>query len=151
MKHARTRFSADSSRPKDADYTVHRMILGTHTSGQSDDLLMIAEVILPKGGLDGTGKDVAELYDEEKQGEPLHSSSVCVPRVSARDWRLGCRAIRQISPTGTDSLGTRTVMCVCLSSGGTGHLRLKRRAPELPERAGMGTKGKQRVRGNGRR
>jgi histone-binding protein RBBP4 len=44
------------------------MILGTHTSGQSDDLLMIAEVILPKGGLEGTGKDVAELYDEEKQG-----------------------------------------------------------------------------------
>lgn len=29
---------------------------------------MIAEVILPKGGLEGTGKDVAELYDEEKQG-----------------------------------------------------------------------------------
>lgn len=55
-------------RPKDADYTTHRMILGTHTSGQTQDHLMIAEVMLPKSAID-MGKDVAELYDEEKQGQ----------------------------------------------------------------------------------
>ena len=44
------------------------MILGTHTSGQSSDHLMIAEVFLPKSGLETSGKDVAELYDEERQG-----------------------------------------------------------------------------------
>lgn len=45
------------------------MILGTHTSGQADDHLMVAEVHLPKGGVDAAGRDIAELYDEERQGE----------------------------------------------------------------------------------
>ncbi|OCF35242.1 histone acetyltransferase type B subunit 2 [Kwoniella heveanensis BCC8398] len=51
----------------DDDYTTHRMILGTHTSGQSNDHLIIAEVLLPKGGLESSGKEVAEMYDEDKQ------------------------------------------------------------------------------------
>ncbi|EJT51095.1 H3/H4 histone acetyltransferase [Trichosporon asahii var. asahii CBS 2479] len=50
---------------EDEDYTVHRMILGTHTSGQADDHLMIAEVHLPKDGIEG--RDIGELYDEERQ------------------------------------------------------------------------------------
>jgi histone-binding protein RBBP4 len=45
------------------------MILGTHTSGQAPDHLMIAEVVLPKSPLEMGGKEVAELYDEERQGE----------------------------------------------------------------------------------
>jgi histone-binding protein RBBP4 len=60
-------------RPKDADYTVHRMILGTHTSNQAGDQLLIAEVFLPKSALDMSGKEVAELYDEERQGRPTPS------------------------------------------------------------------------------
>ena len=54
--------------PKDADYTIHRMILGTHTSGQAGDHLMIAEVFLPKSAMDMTRTEVAEMYDEERQG-----------------------------------------------------------------------------------
>lgn len=47
------------------------MILGTHTSGQADDHLMIAEVHLPKDGIEG--RDIGELYDEERQGRlPQH-------------------------------------------------------------------------------
>ncbi len=30
---------------------------------------MIAEVFLPKSALDMSGKEVAELYDEERQGQ----------------------------------------------------------------------------------
>jgi hypothetical protein len=30
---------------------------------------MIAEVLLPKSGLETSGKDISEVYDEEKQGE----------------------------------------------------------------------------------
>lgn len=56
-------------RPKDADHTVHRIILGTHTSGQASDHLMIAEVVLPKSPLESNGAEVADLYDEEKGGE----------------------------------------------------------------------------------
>lgn len=44
------------------------MILGTHTSGQAGDQLLIAEVLLPKSAVDMAGKEVAELYDEERQG-----------------------------------------------------------------------------------
>ncbi|WVW86975.1 histone acetyltransferase type B subunit 2 [Kwoniella bestiolae CBS 10118] len=57
----------DQTTPPDADYTVHRMIIGTHTSGQAKDHLIIAEVLLPKGGMENAGKEVAEMYDEDKQ------------------------------------------------------------------------------------
>jgi hypothetical protein len=55
-------------RPKDADHTIHRLILGTHTSGQNTDQLMIAEVVLPKSGFDANGKEVSDVYDDERQG-----------------------------------------------------------------------------------
>lgn len=62
-------------RPKDADHTVHRIILGTHTSGQAPDHLMIAEVVLPKSPLESNGAEVADLYDEEKGGLSIDPSS----------------------------------------------------------------------------
>jgi histone-binding protein RBBP4 len=37
-----------SPRPADKPYTVHRLLLGTHTSGQAQDHLQIATVHLPK-------------------------------------------------------------------------------------------------------
>jgi histone-binding protein RBBP4 len=36
------------SSPPNADYTLHRILLGTHTSGQSQDHLIIAQVQIPK-------------------------------------------------------------------------------------------------------
>jgi hypothetical protein len=45
------------------------MLLGTHTSGKGTDQLMIAEVMLPKTATETAGKDITELYDEERQGE----------------------------------------------------------------------------------
>lgn len=58
----------------DTDYTSQRMIIGTHTSGQANDHLIIAEVLLPKKGAEISDKALADLYDEEKQGH-THSSS----------------------------------------------------------------------------
>jgi len=51
------------------------MLLGTHTSGKGTDQLMIAEVMLPKIATETAGKDITELYDEERQGRS--SSSLC--------------------------------------------------------------------------
>ena len=45
------------------------MLLGTHTSGKGTDQLMIAEVMLPKTATETAGKDITELYDEERQGK----------------------------------------------------------------------------------
>lgn len=61
-------------RPPNANYTKHRMILGTHTSRTAQDHLMIAEVLLPKatavGEKDGKASDdVTKDYDESKGGE----------------------------------------------------------------------------------
>lgn len=44
------------------------MLLGTHTSGKGTDQLMIAEVMLPIVHTQLAGKDLTDLYDEEKQG-----------------------------------------------------------------------------------
>ncbi|WVQ79234.1 histone acetyltransferase type B subunit 2 [Cryptococcus sp. DSM 104549] len=51
----------------DTDYTSQRLVLGTHTSGQANDHLIIAEVLLPKSGGGASDKALADLYDEEKQ------------------------------------------------------------------------------------
>lgn len=46
------------------DFSVHKLLLGTHTSGAEQNHLMIAEVRLP---LEDTEID-ARKYDEESQG-----------------------------------------------------------------------------------
>ena len=48
----------DVTRPEGKDYSVHRLILGTHTSGEQNKL-MIASLQLPKEGakLDSADKD----------------------------------------------------------------------------------------------
>lgn len=46
------------------DYSVHKLLLGTHTSGSEQNHLMIAEVRLP---LEDTEID-ARKYDDETQG-----------------------------------------------------------------------------------
>ena len=81
----RPRAQLTRRRPKDADYTVQRMILGTHTSSQASDQLLIAEVLLPKA----KDEEVAELYDEEKQGTSsararVHTSQNSDPTPSLR-------------------------------------------------------------------
>lgn len=54
------------------------MLLGTHTSGKGTDQLMIAEVMLPIVHTQLAGKDLTDLYDEEKQGKfPNQSSARC--------------------------------------------------------------------------
>ena len=51
--------------PADKDYTVHRLLLATHTSGEDNNYLQIATVHLPKPQSD---LDI-EKYDDERGGE----------------------------------------------------------------------------------
>lgn len=60
----------DRTRPEGADYTLHRLLLGTHTSGQAQDQLLIAQVAIPKA-IDGTLQE----YDDERGGAPQAASS----------------------------------------------------------------------------
>ena len=59
--------TADSfHRPPDKPYSIHRLLLGTHTSGQSQDYLQIATVHLPnREGLTSDRLD-RTTYDDER-------------------------------------------------------------------------------------
>lgn len=54
------------SRPPNKSYTVHRLLLGTHTSGQAQDYLQIATVHIPRR--DGPLADKLDRsdYDDER-------------------------------------------------------------------------------------
>ena len=51
--------------PADKDYTVHRMILATHTSGEDNNHLQIATVHLPKPQSELN----LDKYDDERGGK----------------------------------------------------------------------------------
>jgi hypothetical protein len=51
-------------------FTNHRLLLGTHTSGQASDYLQIASLQLPRrDGLPGEENIGKDQYDEEKRGK----------------------------------------------------------------------------------
>ncbi|KAK4685795.1 histone-binding protein RBBP4, partial [Tremellales sp. Uapishka_1] len=99
----------DKETPKDADYTVHRMILGTHTSGQAPDQLMIAEVFLPKTGVDQTGKEVGDLYDEDRAELGSHTKSPARIRVKQTINHDGEVNRARYMPQNPDLIATKTV------------------------------------------
>ena len=57
-----------SHRNPQKPYTTHRLLLGTHTSGQAQDYLQIATVQIPKRGNPSTGADKLDRadYDDER-------------------------------------------------------------------------------------
>ena len=57
-----------SCRPPGKQYTNHRLLLGTHTSGQFNDYVQIASLELPKRD-DMPGEKLGkDNYDEESGG-----------------------------------------------------------------------------------
>lgn len=68
-------------RPPDKPYNIHRLLLGTHTSGQSQDYLQIATVHLPKR--DGPGAERLDhtSYDDERGELGGHTLPAQQPRI----------------------------------------------------------------------
>ena len=62
------------------DYCEHKLIMGTHTSGDEPNYLLIAKVLLPSENavLDETG------FDEDKIGEGVVAAPSCSARERAR-------------------------------------------------------------------
>lgn len=59
----------DRERPAGKGYEQHRLLLGTHTSGQDQNYLQIAHIQLPTT-VEGEGADLdTTKYDEDKGGE----------------------------------------------------------------------------------
>lgn len=85
------------------------MILGTHTSGQADDHLMIAEVHLPLSGAEAAGRDISELYDEERQELGSHTKSSARIRVKQTINHKGEVNRARYMPQNPDLIATKTV------------------------------------------
>lgn len=72
-----------SLRPEGKDYSVHRLVLGTHTSDEQNHLV-IASVQLPN---DDAQFD-ASHYDSEKGGELRCSRVSYVVHISQAKWMM---------------------------------------------------------------
>lgn len=68
-------------RPANKPYTIHRLLLGTHTSGQAQDYLQIAEVHLPKRDESGSADRLDRSDYDDERGELGGHSIPPQPRV----------------------------------------------------------------------
>lgn len=68
-------------RPPNKPYTVHRLLLGTHTSGQAQDYLQIATVQIPKRAGSGADKLDRDSYDDERGELGGYSIPSAQPRI----------------------------------------------------------------------
>jgi hypothetical protein len=59
--------SLTSSSSPNLPYTTHRLLFGTHTSGQTQDFLQIATLQLPKRDAESLGLDRTD-YDHDRGG-----------------------------------------------------------------------------------
>jgi histone-binding protein RBBP4 len=60
---------AKNSKPGQ-DYSTHRLLIGTHTSGAEQNYLQIANVQLPVSSVELSN------YDEDRGGLPPHESEI---------------------------------------------------------------------------
>ncbi|KZP28926.1 WD40 repeat-like protein [Athelia psychrophila] len=70
----------DKESPANKPYTTHRLLLGTHTSGQAQDYLQIATVQIPKRAGPNADKLDRDAYDDER-GELGGYTIPAAPRI----------------------------------------------------------------------
>jgi histone-binding protein RBBP4 len=68
-------------RPANKPYTTHRLLLGTHTSGQAQDYLQIATVQIPKRSGPTADKLDRDSYDDERGELGGHTIPSAQPRI----------------------------------------------------------------------
>jgi len=96
----------DVESPPDKDYTVHRLILGTHTSDNDANHLQIATVHLPKPSAEIS----AEQYDDERGELGAHSASDPKIKVVQSIPHPGEVNRARYMPQKPDLIATKTVM-----------------------------------------
>jgi hypothetical protein len=118
--------------PSNKPYTIHRLLLGTHTSGQAADYLQIATVQIPTRS--GPGADVLDrgTYDEERGelgGHTLPATQARI-RVVQRINHAGEVNRARYMPQNPDLIATKAVSGDVLVFDRTKH-------PSEPERGGV--------------
>ncbi|KAH9056968.1 histone acetyltransferase type B subunit 2 [Lactarius vividus] len=122
----------DKESPSNKPYTVHRLLLGTHTSGQAADYLQIATVQIPTRS--GPGADVLDrgTYDEERGelgGHTLPATQARIRVVQRINHASEVNRARYM-PQNPDLIATKAVSGDVLVFDRTKH-------PSEPERGGV--------------
>ncbi|KAF8346856.1 WD40 repeat-like protein [Amanita rubescens] len=126
----------DREQSANKPYTTHRLLLGTHTSGQAQDYLRIATVQIPnRDGSGGSDKLDRSDYDDERGelgGHTLPSAS-STPRIQViqRINHDGEVNRARYMPQNPDLIATKAVSGEVLVFDRTKH-------PSEPERGGLG-------------
>ena len=118
--------------PPNKPYTTHRLLLGTHTSGQAPDYLQIATVQIPSRS--GPGADVLDrsAYDDERGelgGHTLPASQARINVVQKINHQGEVNRARYM-PQNPDLIATKAVSGEVLIFDRTKH-------PSEPERTGV--------------
>ena len=118
--------------PPNKPYTTHRLLLGTHTSGQAPDYLQIATVQIPSRS--GPGADVLDrsAYDDERGelgGHTLPASQARINVVQKINHQGEVNRARYM-PQNPDLIATKAVSGEVLVFDRTKH-------PSEPERTGV--------------
>ncbi|KAI9513126.1 WD40-repeat-containing domain protein [Russula earlei] len=122
----------DKESPPNKPYTMHRLLLGTHTSGQAADYLQIATVQIPSRS--GPGADVLDRssYDDERGelgGYTLPASQARINVVQRINHSGEVNRARYM-PQNPDLIATKAVSGDVLVFDRTKH-------PSEPERGGV--------------
>ncbi|KAI0286837.1 histone acetyltransferase type B subunit 2 [Russula aff. rugulosa BPL654] len=122
----------DVESPPNKPYTTHRLLLGTHTSGQAPDYLQIATVQIPSRS--GPGADVLDrsAYDDERGelgGHTLPASQARINVVQKINHQGEVNRARYM-PQNPDLIATKAVSGEVLIFDRTKH-------PSEPERTGV--------------
>ncbi|ORY48532.1 WD40 repeat-like protein [Rhizoclosmatium globosum] len=96
----------DIERPEGKDYTVQRLLLGTHTSDGEQNYLQFATVQLPKDDAEG---DPAKAFDEEKGEAGGYGGAECKINVTQRINHDGEVNRARYMPSNANIIATRTV------------------------------------------
>ncbi|KAI9358326.1 WD40-repeat-containing domain protein [Zopfochytrium polystomum] len=94
----------DIERPEDKDYTLQRMILGTHTSDGEQNYLQIASVQLPRDDVEHDAKN----YDEERGEAGGHGGAACKINITQRINHEGEVNRARYMPQNPNIIATRT-------------------------------------------
>ncbi|KAH9996523.1 histone acetyltransferase type B subunit 2 [Russula vinacea] len=122
----------DKESPPNKPYTTHRLLLGTHTSGQAADYLQIATVQIPSRA--GPGADVLDrsTYDDERGELGGHTLPASQARINVvqRINHAGEVNRARYMPQNPDLIATKAVSGEVLIFDRTKH-------PSEPERGGV--------------
>ena len=104
----------DKESPTGENYTQHRLLLGTHTSGQDQNYLQIASVQLPHTGSDGASNSAEsrldlKQYDEDKGEIGSYSATTARLTIVQKINHDGEINRARYCPQNCDLIATRTV------------------------------------------